>query len=319
MTPCTSPHLITRPDALASLGWTGRDAEWITLVCLHSGVFVRSQFCYHYGCSRVSALRFLRRLTDEGVAAESALPGTRTNQKLCHIHARSLYRNPGHRGLAPPPQARRRRSLAPASLPRRRHRNPQTCPGSRPSKTRSATSPTSGLIRTCCRAASTPAGPASPPATSPGNFPLPATAPGPPSSTPTRGSTPPASLAAGVASTRPSGPPCVRPASRSTCTPSLAPGPPTSATPPSSRTTTPPPHPRGLCPAKKPSPSIASRPPCSANDQPVLQNWGGFMEAARAASPLRDRADALARGRAAYIDRIRTHVASRVVDDVFAD
>ena len=34
-------HLKGREQALASLGWTGREAEWIALVCLHSGVFTR--------------------------------------------------------------------------------------------------------------------------------------------------------------------------------------------------------------------------------------------------------------------------------------
>ena len=34
-------HLKGRERALASLGWTGREAEWIALVCLHSGVFTR--------------------------------------------------------------------------------------------------------------------------------------------------------------------------------------------------------------------------------------------------------------------------------------
>ena len=29
--------------ALAALGWTGRAAEWIALVCLQTGVFTRSQ------------------------------------------------------------------------------------------------------------------------------------------------------------------------------------------------------------------------------------------------------------------------------------
>ena len=33
---------------LASLGWTGREAEWIALVCLHSGVFTRAQFCHYF-------------------------------------------------------------------------------------------------------------------------------------------------------------------------------------------------------------------------------------------------------------------------------
>ena len=38
-------HLRGRERALEPLGWTGREAEWIALVCLHSGVFIRPQFC----------------------------------------------------------------------------------------------------------------------------------------------------------------------------------------------------------------------------------------------------------------------------------
>ena len=41
-------HLRGREQALASLGWTGREAEWIALVCLHSGVFTRAQFCHYF-------------------------------------------------------------------------------------------------------------------------------------------------------------------------------------------------------------------------------------------------------------------------------
>ena len=41
-------HLKGRERALASLGWTGREAEWIALVCLHSGVFTRPQFCHYF-------------------------------------------------------------------------------------------------------------------------------------------------------------------------------------------------------------------------------------------------------------------------------
>ena len=41
-------HLRGREQALASLGWTGREAEWIALVCLHSGVFTRPQFCHYF-------------------------------------------------------------------------------------------------------------------------------------------------------------------------------------------------------------------------------------------------------------------------------
>ena len=58
-------HLHEREKALEPLGWTGREAEWITLVCLHSGVFTRSQFCRfcsHTVVDRKRALRFVRDL-----------------------------------------------------------------------------------------------------------------------------------------------------------------------------------------------------------------------------------------------------------------
>ena len=45
-------HLKGREDALAALGWTGREAEWIALVCLHSGVFIRAQFCRYFDAAQ---------------------------------------------------------------------------------------------------------------------------------------------------------------------------------------------------------------------------------------------------------------------------
>ena len=41
-------HLRGRDRKLEPLGWTGPDAEWIALVCLHSGVFTRAQFCDYF-------------------------------------------------------------------------------------------------------------------------------------------------------------------------------------------------------------------------------------------------------------------------------
>ena len=35
-------HLRGRELKLEPLGWTGPEAEWIALVCLHSGVFTRA-------------------------------------------------------------------------------------------------------------------------------------------------------------------------------------------------------------------------------------------------------------------------------------
>ena len=34
-------HLHDREKSLEPFGWKGREAEWIALVCLHSGVFTR--------------------------------------------------------------------------------------------------------------------------------------------------------------------------------------------------------------------------------------------------------------------------------------
>ena len=56
-------HLRGRERALEPLGWTGRDAEWIALVCLHSGVFTRAQFCQYFDTTnRVRAQRFVKAL-----------------------------------------------------------------------------------------------------------------------------------------------------------------------------------------------------------------------------------------------------------------
>ena len=53
-------HLRGRDRKLEPLGWTGPEAEWIALVCLHSGVFIRGQFCDYFGVSRPQAFRFVK-------------------------------------------------------------------------------------------------------------------------------------------------------------------------------------------------------------------------------------------------------------------
>ena len=55
------PHLAGRPKALALLGWTGAAAEWLALVCLHSGVFTRAQYCHRFDVGPWGAHRFVRR------------------------------------------------------------------------------------------------------------------------------------------------------------------------------------------------------------------------------------------------------------------
>ncbi len=55
-------HLRDRAAVLMTQGWTRREAEWLALVCLHSGVFFRSQYLA-FICRTNPALanRFIRR------------------------------------------------------------------------------------------------------------------------------------------------------------------------------------------------------------------------------------------------------------------
>ena len=64
-------HLRERDKALEPLGWTGREAEWIALVCLHSGVFIRSQFCRYFAAHRQIAARMVQGLKEQKALVES--------------------------------------------------------------------------------------------------------------------------------------------------------------------------------------------------------------------------------------------------------
>ena len=59
-------HLRGREQALGPLGWTGRKAEWIALVCLHSGVFTRPQFCHYFDADRKRSRASGRLSTEAG-------------------------------------------------------------------------------------------------------------------------------------------------------------------------------------------------------------------------------------------------------------
>ena len=85
-------HLKGREDALAALGWTGREAEWIALVCLHSGIFTRAQFCRYFDAGRKRAYRFVKTLVDRraGVEIEDAV--FNGGGKTCRISSKPIYR-----------------------------------------------------------------------------------------------------------------------------------------------------------------------------------------------------------------------------------
>ena len=85
-------HLKGRERALASLGWTGREAEWIALVCLHSGVFTRAQFCHYFEAHRSAARRIVRTLLERREAVESEWPLVNGGGKTCRISSKGIYR-----------------------------------------------------------------------------------------------------------------------------------------------------------------------------------------------------------------------------------
>ena len=85
-------HLKGRERALAPLGWTGREAEWIALVCLHSGVFTRAQFCHYFNTYRKQAHRFVKTLIDRKAGVESEWPVVIGGGKSCRISSKSIYR-----------------------------------------------------------------------------------------------------------------------------------------------------------------------------------------------------------------------------------
>ena len=60
--------------------WSGPEAEWIALVCLHSGRFTRAQFCAFFQCRRNWVLRFVRQLLDRRQAVEEPLGGLPTTR-----------------------------------------------------------------------------------------------------------------------------------------------------------------------------------------------------------------------------------------------
>ncbi|MDE0652229.1 MAG: hypothetical protein OXI26_01055 [bacterium] len=89
-----SPTLAERAAALRGLGWTRRQADWLALVCLHSGVFTRSQYQARYDVTAGRATRFVRALVDAGVARDAALLDRQGGRptSVCHVHGRALYR-----------------------------------------------------------------------------------------------------------------------------------------------------------------------------------------------------------------------------------
>ena len=106
-------HLRGRDRKLEPLGWTGQDAEWIALVCLHSGVFTRAQFCDYFDTYRKHAYRFVKLLVERRAAVESEWPRVNGGGMTCRISSNAIYRALGvenirHRRKAGTPVVMRR-------------------------------------------------------------------------------------------------------------------------------------------------------------------------------------------------------------------
>ena len=106
-------HLRGRDRKLEALGWTGQDAEWITLVCLHSGIFTRAQFCDYFDTFRKHAHRFVKTLIERRQAVETDLVTFNGGGKTCRISSHTIYRALGvenirHRRKASKPVVIRR-------------------------------------------------------------------------------------------------------------------------------------------------------------------------------------------------------------------
>ena len=110
-------HLKGRERALASLGWTGREAEWIALVCLHSGVFTRAQFCHYFEAgTENAALRIVRTLLERREAVEGEWPLVNGGGKTCRISSKGDLPGAGRREHPPPAKGQPERRDAAASL-----------------------------------------------------------------------------------------------------------------------------------------------------------------------------------------------------------
>ena len=90
------PHLKGREKRLEPLGFTGHEAEWITLVCLHSGLFTRDQVEFFLGSSRTTSWRFTQQLLDARVSSRPLVNEQVTDRRLTYrIYGKAIYRELG--------------------------------------------------------------------------------------------------------------------------------------------------------------------------------------------------------------------------------
>ena len=115
-TPCQDQrNLDCPPEGTGkTAGFTPRQAEWITLVCLYSGLFTRHQVEAFLGSSQPTASRFVQRLLDTRLSDRPIVRDlNRDGRRICHLFAGQIYRRLEipylrHRRETPPEVTRRR-------------------------------------------------------------------------------------------------------------------------------------------------------------------------------------------------------------------
>ncbi len=85
-------HFAGREKALEPLGWTGPRAEWITLVCLHSGgIFTRAQCSEFLGWHPKTVDRSIRALIAQRVVTEDRVANVSGIDRVCRVRGQRLY------------------------------------------------------------------------------------------------------------------------------------------------------------------------------------------------------------------------------------
>ena len=87
-------HLQGREKLLEIIGFSRQQAEWITLVCLHSGLFTRDQLAFYLqGANRFYVRRFVKALLDARVSGRPFADEEVTDGRLiCRIFGKQIYR-----------------------------------------------------------------------------------------------------------------------------------------------------------------------------------------------------------------------------------
>ncbi len=103
------PHLRGREKDLEPFGWSQEHAEWVAMVCLHGGVFTRTQYSAFFNAHPPQAARFVQSLVARKLAVEEPIPVIRPQNRTraCRITDKGIYRaleipNIRHRRFADP-------------------------------------------------------------------------------------------------------------------------------------------------------------------------------------------------------------------------